>query len=211
MICSSCGGETPNDSRFCRMCGDSYLVAPTAGGAARGRRGGQMAFQLSRVAFVMAGILLLAGGGYYYYAYYAYRTSYKRRSDHTANLLDRLTKKPHSVPVSSDPVAINQLAYTYFKLDVPAKASSVLLKGTFIASGGTGNTVEAFLFPETDYVNWQNRHAATPLYSSGKVTMGAIETELPAGAGSYYLVFNNKFSVLDSKTVHVDAALTYYQ
>jgi hypothetical protein len=209
MICSSCGGETPNDSRFCRMCGDSYLVAPTAG--ARGRRGAQMTFQLSRIAFAMIGALLLAGGGYYYYAYYAHRASYTRRSEHAATLLDRLTKKPHSVPVSSEPVTVKQLAYTYFKLDVPDKAGSVLLKGTFIASGGTGNTIEAFLFPESDYVNWQNRHAATPLYSSGKVTMGAIETELPAGAGSYYLVFNNKFSVLDSKTVRVDAALTYYK
>jgi hypothetical protein len=35
--------------------------------------------------------------------------------------------------------------------------------------------------------------------------------ELPVGAGSYYLVFNNKFSVLAPKTVRVDAALTYYQ
>jgi|SRR5579862_1084135 len=206
MICTTCGGETPNDSRFCRMCGDSYLVAPTAGGAAARR--GAMSFQLSRVAFGIAGVLLLAGAGYFYYAHTLSRTG---RNEQAANLIDRLTKKPHNIPVSSEPVTINQLGYSYFKLDVPSKASSVMLKGSFIASGGVGNTIEAFIFSEADYVNWQNRHAANPLYSSGRVTMGTMHTELPVGPGSYYLVFNNKFSVLDSKTVRVDAALTYYQ
>lgn len=208
MFCTTCGGETPNDSRFCRMCGDSYLVAPTAGGAAGSGRGKALTFQLSRIAFAMIGALLLAGAGYYYYAH---STSHSRRNEHAADLYDRLTKKPHNIPVSSEAVTINQLGYSYFKLDVPAKASSVMLKGSFIASGGVGNTIEAFIFSETDYVNWQNRHASTPFYSSGRVTMGAIDLELPVGAGSYYLVFNNKFSVLAPKTVRVDAALTYYQ
>jgi hypothetical protein len=208
MFCTTCGGETPNDSRFCRMCGDSYLVAPTAGGAAGARRAWPMSFQLSRVAFVVAGVLLLVGAGYYYYSH---STSHSRRNEHTADLYDRLTKKQHNVPVSSEAVTINQLGYSYFKLDVPAKASSVMLKGSFIASGGLGNTIEAFIFSDTDYVNWQNRHTVTPFYSSGRVTMGAIDLDLPVGAGSYYLVFDNKFSVQDQKTVRVDATLTYYQ
>src|SRR5208282_4313664 len=140
MFCTTCGGETPNDSRFCRMCGDSYLVAPTAGGAG-GRRAGSVTFHLSRVAFVVAGVLLLVGAGYYYYAH---SMSHTRRNEHAANLYDRLTKKQHNIPVSGEAVTINQLGYSYFKLDVPAKAISVMLKGSFIASGGLGNTIEAF-------------------------------------------------------------------
>jgi hypothetical protein len=204
MICSVCGSESPSDSRFCRMCGDSFLLGETDAARARRRLGANA--QPGRVVAALAvAVLLLAGLGYY-----AYMT-HRRASDRYAeNFVDRLTKKPYTMPVASDELTINQLGYTYFKLDVPAKASSVVLHGNFTATGGE-NTIEAYVFSASGYVNWQNRHAANPFYSSGKVSMDTINASLPAGAGTYYLVFNNKFSVTAPKNVHVNAALNYYQ
>ena len=73
------------------------------------------------------------------------------------------------------------------------------------------NDVEVFLLSENDFVNWQNGHAANSLYNSGRVTVGHINVNLPSEAGTYYLVFSNKSSLLTQRSVMVDAALAYYQ
>lgn len=176
---------------------------PATGARSAGR--GSSVSADSRVVFAIAGTLLLFG-----LVYFAYITHQKHAPNYAVNLIDRLTKKPGSVPLSNQALTINQLGYSYFKLDVPAKASSVALRGNFSASGRGGNTIEAYVFSEADYVNWQNNQQADPFYSSGKVTMGTIDANLPTGPGSYYLVFNNKFSVLAAKTIRLNARLTYY-
>jgi hypothetical protein len=200
VFCSVCGSESPHDSLFCRICGDRFSLPGAGIGTRRAAPGG------SRIALVVTGLLVLAGLGYF-----AYRTHGTARSRYAVNILDRLTKQPHEMPVFNQAVTINQLGYSYIELKVPVKASSVQLHGTFTASGGAGNTIEAYVFSEDDYSNWQKRHAASPYYTSGRVTMGKIDANLPAGPGSYYLVFNNKFSVLTPATVRGHAALTYYQ
>jgi hypothetical protein len=60
-------------------------------------------------------------------------------------------------------------------------------------------------------VNWQNRHAAQAIYKSGKVTVGNFSFNLPQQAATYYLVFDNRFSLLSPKSIHINAVLTYYQ
>jgi hypothetical protein len=182
----------------------SFAVA--AGGAAVMHGRAAVKSQQARLATLLAGILLLSGLGYY-----AYITHRAASTHYAINLFDRVTKKPRSVPVSSSALTINQLGYSYFQIDVPQKASSVVLHGSFTARGGDSNNIEAFVFSDNDYLNWQKRRASSPFYSSGKVSMGTIDANLPEGAGTYYLVFNNKFSVLAPKTIHVNAALTYYQ
>ena len=160
----------------------------------------------ARLAFAAAGILLLSGLGYF-----AYVTRRPHPANYAVKFFDQLTRKPHSIPVSDHELTINQLGYSYIKLPVPAKASSVVLHGNFTASGGGGNTIEVFVFSQDGYENWQKQQYADPFYSSGRVSMDKIEANLPSGAGTYYLVFNNKFSSVTPKTINVDAKLTYYR
>ncbi len=183
------------------MCGDRFYLPAAGIGKRRAAQGG------STIVFVLAGLLLLVGLGYF--AYTKYGTPGSRH--YAENILDRLTKQPHETPVFNQAVTINQLGYSYIEFKVPAKASGVQLHGTFTASGGADNAIEAYVFSENDYSNWQKRHDVSPYYTSGRVTMGKIDANLPAGPDSYYLVFNNKFSVLNPATVRVHAALTYYQ
>jgi hypothetical protein len=156
--------------------------------------------------FVAAALFVFACLGYY-----AYTKHEIPGSQYAVNIFDRLTKRPHEISVLNQAVAINQLGYSYVEVNVPARASSVRLHGSFTARGGNDNTIEAYVFSEDDYLNWQQHHNASPYYSSGRARIGIIEANLPAGAGSYYLVLNNKFSVLNPATVHVQTALTYYQ
>jgi hypothetical protein len=187
------------------MCGDSFLVSSNL----RPKKTGNT----SRYApFVAAGVFLLAGMSYLAYTNHRLHSV---NADSAIRLVDRsydqLTKKAHSIPLPAHGLTINQLGYSYFKIPVPAKASSVELHGNFSASGGAGNTIEVFVFSEDGYASWQKQQDASPFYSSGRVSMDKIQANLPSGAGTYYLVFNNKFSTLTPKTIRVDAKLTYYR
>jgi hypothetical protein len=216
MFCPKCGSEHPDDSQFCRKCGQG-LAVPASGGVASAGAGAavaparipevapQPAKPLVRAPFVIAGVLLLL------LLIYGYNASQRANPNPAVNPVDRIVKQQRTVTVKNPDLHINALNFAYFKLDVPSGATSVNLHGNFTASGGLTNDVEAFLLSADDFVNWQNRHEAKTFYNSGKVTVGTINVNLPADAGTYYLVFNNRFAILAQKTVLVDAALTYYQ
>jgi hypothetical protein len=92
---------------------------------------------------------------------------------------------------------------------VPQNADAVRVEGTFSASGGAGNDVEAYIFSNDDFVNWRNRHSVRTFYNSGRITQGTLEVTLPPVPGAYYLVFNNSFSLLSSKTVQTSIRLHF--
>ena len=100
-------------------------------------------------------------------------------------------------------------AYHYVKFTAPAGATNVKLQGHFTATGGSGNDIEVWLVTEDGFTNWQNGHAATTFYNSGRVTQDALNASLP-GTGTYYLVFNNKFSFLSPKAVQANMSLSFY-
>jgi hypothetical protein len=100
---------------------------------------------------------------------------------------------------------------SYYRLSVPQEASNVRVEGRFVATGGAGNDLEVYLLDEDGFSNWQNGHATRTFYNSGRATVGDLDAILPDGAGTYYLVLNNRFSLLTPKAAELNAALTYYQ
>jgi zinc ribbon protein len=71
------------------------------------------------------------------------------------------------------------------------------------------NNIEVYVLTEAAFTVWQSGHATSSLYESGKVAEGAVQAEIPAGAGVYYLVFSNKSSPQTAKTVHATVLLRY--
>jgi hypothetical protein len=116
----------------------------------------------------------------------------------------------HTQATGDKAFTINAGAAYSFKFEVPAGAYNASLKGHFSATGGVGNDIEAFVITQDDYVNWQTGHTVHTLYNSGKVTQETLNVTLPAGVGTYCLVFSNKSSWLVPRAVQANENLTYY-
>jgi len=207
MFCSKCGTETSDDSQFCRKCGKGLNAPISTGGGAAVAPAPVTAKPKSKVRtpFVIAAVLIAL---LLLFAYNAQRTSMSNRN---ASAIDQLVKQKHTITIDKPDTAVNANSYYYFKLEVPSGATGVHFQGNFEASGGRGNDVEVFVLPEDDFVNWQNHHQANTFYNSGKATVGNFSVNLPSEARTYYLVFDNRFSLLSKKEVEFKGALTYYQ
>jgi hypothetical protein len=109
----------------------------------------------------------------------------------------------------SGTIKIPPLPYEYLKINVPSGTKNILLSISFTASGGIGNDIYCYVMDQTNFINWKNGHQAHAIYNSGQVTTANTSISLP-GPGVYYVVFDNTFSLLFSKTVNYSIKLSYY-
>jgi len=204
MFCSTCGTQTSDDSQFCRKCGRALsgatAVSSTGAAAAPALAPVPATKTISKVAVWI--LLSLA-------ALVIWRAATSHGPG--ARELQRLAKQQHTENISDSTLTVNATGFSSFKVVVPPGASNVHLQGSFGANGGFGNDIEVYVLSEQDFINWDNGHASKALYNSGKVTVGTLDVVLPDNTGTYYLVFNNKFSLLTRKGVRVIANLIYYQ
>jgi hypothetical protein len=201
MYCPKCGVDLSDDSQFCRKCGQSQaVVSPT--GAAVAVAPARVAVDKPRSKWSFGVFVVLLALIVLWVA-----TSHSP----VARQLQQIAKQQHTQQIDNPAEVVNAVSYTYSRFDAPSGATNVSLQGDFTASGGLGNDIQAYVLSEADFVNWQNRHASSSYYNSGKVTVGKITASLPAGAGTYYLVFDNRFSLLSRKSVRVKATFAYEQ
>lgn len=116
----------------------------------------------------------------------------------------------HRMAIGKGAITVNASTYSYFTLTVPPGAFDVALKGRIDATGGSGNDIEIYVLGADEFTNWQNGHSVQTYYNSGRVTVADLNATLPNDAGTYYLVFNNKFSVFTPKAVAENMTLTYF-
>lgn len=217
MFCSKCGTDMADDSQFCRKCGQALGTSQPI--SAGGGTAAAPAFAAEkpepsgiRRSFVVGILLLIALIGFLVYQANQSDTATTKANKAAQTQAPSLPPPPqlHTVTVGSGALTVNASQYAYFKLPVPEGAFSVAMKGHFTATGGSGNDIEVYVLGEDAYTNWQNGHSTATYYNSQKVTVGDVNAVLPNGAGTYYLVFNNKFSLLTPKAVSEQIALTYY-
>ncbi len=119
--------------------------------------------------------------------------------------------QPHSIPIGTGALTVNATAYSWYQVSVPPGVASVSITGHFTATGGMGNDIIAFILDEDGFTNFKNGHSARTFYNSDKVTTASINVTLPNTPTSYYLVFDNRFSLLTPKAVQLNATLNYMQ
>lgn len=91
---------------------------------------------------------------------------------------------------------------------IPDQYSRGRIVGRFEASGGDGNDIEVYITDEDGMTNLRNNHQMSGWYDSGKVTVGEIDATLKPG--TYYLVFNNRFSFLTNKAINSEIKVEMY-
>jgi len=217
MFCRFCGTTLPDDSTFCQSCGKSLATNPTSSntGAAPAlapiRPPAPQPTSNKKQNPIVAGVLLVI----LVLVVIWWAANKQDRSNTSAGFRPSSPSIPqpqlHRVTIGSGALTVNATTYAYFTLNVPSGANNVRLQGRFSATGGSGNDIEVFLLSDSQYTNWQNGHSTPTFYNSGKVTVNDVNVTLPNDAGTYYLVFNNKFSLLSPKAVEEHLTLTYYQ
>jgi hypothetical protein len=118
--------------------------------------------------------------------------------------------QPRAATIVNSAATVDANGYASYTFVVPAGATSIAVNGHFAATGGSGNDIECYIMDEDGFANLKNGHPATTLFNSGKVTQAKIGAALPS-PGTYYLMFDNRFSLFTPKAVQVDATLNYLQ
>ncbi len=194
--CSNCGAELPDGSLFCLKCGQAVNAAANSTAAAteaakaarkaeaRARKPARYPKPRIAIWFVVLVLLLVA----WWVSFAAI---------------------PHTETITETPFSVNSHSFSSFRFTVPPGATNVVVSGQFSATGGSANDVEVFVLTDDAFAAWQGGYSTNMYYDSGRVTQSSINAALPPGAGTYYLVFNNKFSLRTAKAVEAVATLRY--
>lgn len=119
--------------------------------------------------------------------------------------------QPHFVTIVNSAATVNASSFAWYTFVVPANANTVAVNGHLTATGGSGNDIECYILDEDGFVNFENGHPARTYFNSGKVTQSKIGAVLPPTPGTYYMVLDNRFSLITPKAVQIDAILSYIQ
>ena len=127
-------------------------------------------------------------------------------------------------PLLDNSFIIAAHSFRYYKSSLPSGSSKVEVIGQFSvasvdqsvdnantsdASDPERNNIEVYVLGEEALSGWQSGSAPASVYASGKASHGTVRAQLPAGAGTYYLIFSNKFSPKAAKKVKASFRLRY--
>jgi len=219
--CSGCGETLPDGAIFCPKCGKP-VSSPAKASAARSdtvvevlppetprsRRPRRRVLLWLLLALLLAAIAWVVA------------------SDNPfAQGIQEIAGWKHDQTILENPFSVSAHSFRYYKFSLPEGSLNVAIVGQFTAASDASaanrrekekekekdpdNAIEVYVLSEPAFTVWQNGYATSSVYESGRVTQGAMQAELPAGAGIYYLVFNNKFAPVTPKAIHATVLLRY--
>ena len=210
-ICSKCGNVLAEGSQVCAKCGQPFgsdpitkqlRAVPIASSAGRFR----LRSRRYKPPIVLIILIVLLTGFAAWIAYSDSATAQELREDFTGARIQTVIEGPVSVKPNS---------FAYYQFSVPAGSVDVTVSGEFSAVRTLGkdknsdNTIEAYILTDTAFIAWRDGYSTGTFYESGRTPQGTITAKLPAGAGEYFLIFNNRFSARSAKTIHTTVLLHY--
>jgi len=218
--CSKCGASLPDDTQFCPKCGKPVSlpakgvapalgveVLPPARPRPQPKRNRGLLFFL--LVMLLLGLVVLAA------------TS----DSPVAQQVQEMAGWKHDEIILDKPFTVGPHTFRYYKFVLPEGSVNVAIMGQFSAEIPTPVAqknkdpkanekesdagLEVFVLTDEAFTVWQNGYATSSIYESGKVAGGTVQTELPAGAGIYYLVFSNKSAPKTPKALHATVLLRY--
>lgn len=138
-------------------------------------------------------------------------------------LRDLAGSKPDQ-PILDNSFTVAAHSFRYYKASLPADSVNVEILGHFSVAPGDQavndpnamdaddpdrNNIEVYVLGEEAFSGWQRGLPTSSLYASEKASQGTVRAELPAGAGTYYIIFSNRFSPKSAKKVQASVRLHY--
>jgi hypothetical protein len=115
---------------------------------------------------------------------------------------------PVNQKIATGQIIVKANGYVQYRLTITPEMVDPTVTGSFNASGGSGNDIQAAIADEPNYMNWINGHPAQVFWGTqDKQTTAKFDVKL--APGMYYLVFSNKFSAFTDKQVFVEVDLNY--
>ncbi|HKS74238.1 MAG TPA: zinc ribbon domain-containing protein [Terriglobales bacterium] len=219
--CSKCGTTLPLDAEFCLKCGkrvgvpvDDPKKKSAPNGKAPQKPAAIQAKPKSNRVWIYLGIFVFL---------FLALTAWALVSDNpfAQGFQDLIGSKHDQTIIETDtPFTIQPHSFRYYKFDLPEGSTRVAIVGQFSASAAANkkqaatseppdNAIEVFVLSEPAFTVWQKGFATNSVYESGRVSSGTVQSDLPDGAGIYYLVFSNKASEKTAKQVTATVALRY--
>jgi hypothetical protein len=199
MNCQNCSAEVPEGSQFCLKCG-SPLASASAVQPKASRSG------LIGLIAVLLGILVVL----------VVIRIVQNASTPESTIPTKTPRvqaagpQPHFINLTNGAATVNAGGYVWYTFTVPENSSLVAVGGHFSATGGQGNDIDCYILDEDGMVNFKNGHPTGTYYNSGKVTQAKIGAANLA-PGTYYIVLDNRFSLITPKAVQIQATLSYSQ
>ncbi len=194
MLCPSCEREIPDEAPACPDCGREIPLRSWVEPAKK-----TLAWQVVAGVVGLSGLLAIAWG--------ISRLTFK--STPQTALRTAAASQPVSVKLVTGEAIVRPGNYfpVRFKVDAQ-RMSEARVVGSFEASGGPSNDIEAVLAEESQFENWLSGRQAQLLTSTGRVTKGNLDVPI-AQAGTYILAFDNRFSPEADKQVTAEIELRF--
>jgi len=214
--CSKCGASLPEGAQFCLRCGKPVSsLGKSAATDARPPGAKAASSELPRprrkrriIRWILAALFLLL-------------VVWIASSDNPfAQAVQETVGWKHDQPILDSSFSLGPPAFRYYKFALPQGSVNVAVVGQFTTTAGSqlggspkekdgDHNIEVYVLSEAAFTIWQNGYATSSLYDSGRVAQGAIQTDVPAGEGIYYLIFSNKFAPKTAKNVRATVLLRY--
>lgn len=183
VFCGQCGGNVPDESKFCLKCGRAVSVAAstsvTGGAAAAPAMAKEPAVAVEskpRPYGIALWFLIPLFGLVIWWAGWN-SASHNRDTRTTVPQEQAPQPQPHTQTVTNTAFTVDAGQFRYYKFSAPEGATDVRLQGRFAAKGGSGKDIEVYVMTEDAYVNWQNGHSGNTFYNSGRLTQDSLNVD----------------------------------
>jgi hypothetical protein len=209
MTCPKCKSEQPDTAKFCSQCAEPL---PEHGGKTVVV---QKTNPLPWVLLLLAVLVILAMVARHNLNHAERQKEALQRAAVGPQPRSQIQQpvpqpQPHYIPITNGAATVAASSYAWYTFVVPPNADIVAINGRFTATGGSGNDILCYILDDDGLVNFKNGHTVRTYYNSGKVTTAQIGAANLL-SGTYYLVLDNRYSLITPKAVQINAVLSYRQ
>jgi zinc-ribbon domain len=107
-------------------------------------------------------------------------------------------------------LTVEERGFLYYQFTVPTGTTNAQVEGSFTVKAVAGSGIQVYVMDNLNLSTWANSPSnahVSAYYKSGQVTSGSINIRL--SPGTYYLIFDNTFSIFYPKDVQANVSLAY--